>query len=224
METVIVLIMFLVGLTFVLKLTFMPRWLASAECCLLALAAAGSMDIAITQSKTQIQEWLASQELMLGTAVIITVDVAMQIAFCIVMAGRTRSVRERVVRFVLMAVPGLLVVPVVFACLVEMFFLFTGIGFDTVTYAFATILFIVMMLAACGMKWLLPAGGQRLELIFCLNCIIAMLGIVATVNGRTAATGVDSTDITALGAVTALTATTALAGYIIYKHKNKHLI
>ncbi|MDE5561870.1 MAG: hypothetical protein K2J00_08790 [Bacteroidaceae bacterium] len=202
----------------------MPRWLALAECVLLALAVAGSVDIAITQSKTQIQEWLASPDLMLDTAVVLTVDVAIQIAFCIVMAGRTRSIRERVIKSMLMAVPGLLVVPVVFACLVEMIFLFTGIGFGTVAYAFACGLLVVVTLAVCGMKWLLPADGQRLELIFYLNCIIAMLGIVATVNGRTAATGMDSTDITALGAVTALMATAAFTGYIIYKHKNKHLI
>lgn len=37
---------------------------------------------AIQQSKTQIADWLADAQLMLDTSVVLTVEVALQMAFC----------------------------------------------------------------------------------------------------------------------------------------------
>ena len=81
METVIILIMFMVGLSFVLKLTFMRPWQMIAEVLILAIATVSTTDIAISQSKLQISEWLQTPDVMLDLAVLLTLDVALQIAF-----------------------------------------------------------------------------------------------------------------------------------------------
>lgn len=85
METVVILIMFMVSLSFVLKLTFMRPWQMIAEAVILAFATISTTDIAISQSKIQISEWLQTPDLMLDLSVILTLDVALQIAFCLFM-------------------------------------------------------------------------------------------------------------------------------------------
>lgn len=224
METIIILIMLLVSLSFMLKLTFMRTWIVFVQCCILALTAASSFDIAISQSKTQIHEWLDSPELMLDVAVILTIDVALQIAFCIHMVSKAKSKKELILKNILMIIPGLLIFPVVFAALVQITFILTGIDFEILEYSCETIIIIVIPAIACAMKWLLPTGTQRLELIFYLNCIIAVLGVIATVNGRTAAVGVEKLNLPALTATVLLIAITFITGFIIFKHKNTHKI
>ena len=71
METVVILIMFMVSLSFVLKLTFMRPWQMLAEAIILAFATISTTDIAISQSKIQISEWLQTPDLMLDLAVIL---------------------------------------------------------------------------------------------------------------------------------------------------------
>lgn len=224
METVIILIMLMVSLSFMLKLTFMRTWIVFAQCSILALTAACSFDIAISQSKTQIQEWLNSPELMLDMAVILTIDVALQIAFCIRMIGKAESKKEKIMKNILMIIPGLLIFPVLFACLVQLTFILTGIDFKMLEYSCETIIIILIPLTAFAMKWLLPTGSQRLELIFYLNCIIAFLGVIATVNGTTAAIGVDTINLPALAAIIILTAAFSITGFIIFKHKKTNKI
>lgn len=221
METVVILIMLLVGLSFLLKLTLMPVWLRFVECAILAIAAVLATDLAISQSKARIEEWLASPELMLDTAVLLTIDVAMQISFCIIsVAGPGRQLKERVLRALLLAVPGLMVFPVVFACLVELVFSFTGTDFYLMGYGFGAFLLLAVPLLGSGMRFLLPDSSQRLELIFYLNCIIGALGVVATVNGRTAATGVNELNLLSLATIVLLALAAAATGYFIFLKKS----
>lgn len=221
METVVILIMLLVGVSFLLKLSMMPVWLRIAECALLAIMAVLATDLAISQSKTRIEEWLASPELMLDTAVLLTIDVAMQLSFCIIAAsGPGRALKERILRTLLLAIPGLMVFPVVFACLVELVFAFTGTDFYLTGYGFGAFLLLAVPLLGTGMKYLLPDPSQRLELIFYLNCIIGALGVVATVNGRTSATGVNELNLPSLVTIVLLTLGSATTGYIIFQKKS----
>lgn len=224
METVVLLIMLLVVLGFALKLTFMPSGVAVAECLLSAAVTVFLTDAAAEQSKTQIQEWLASPELMLDTAVILTVDVAIQLAFCITAAGAVGSLADRIRHKALLLVPGLLLFPVLFACLVQLIFAFPGTDFRTVAYALGGAVLIAFPLLALGLRYLMPEWNQRLELTFYVNCIIAMLGVVATVNGRTATAGVNEVNLPALAATAGLALVAAATGMLIYKRKLNKLI
>ena len=220
METVVILIMLLVGLSFLLKLTFMKPWQMAVEAALVAAAVIWSVDLAVDQSKTQIEGWLGSPELMLDLAVILTVDVALQISFCITAAAaRSDRAAVRILRSVLLFLPGLLIFPVAFFLLVRIIFASTGVDFDSVGYMLAGALFVAVPLLSGGLRLLLPERELRLELIFFLNCLTGLLGVIATVNGRTAFTGVNELNLPALCAMLGLTLAGAAAGLILYRHK-----
>lgn len=220
METAIIFIMLAVCLSFTLKLTFMQQLPCLIEAGAVAAATILLTDFAAEQSKTQIQEWIATPELMLDVAVLLTVDVALQIAFCISIASGGSSLKERVLRGILLYIPGVLIFPVMFSCLVELIFEFAGTDFFTVSYSLGAAILIGFPALAAGLKYLMPEKTVRLELVFYTNCIIALLGVIATVNGRTAATGTNEINFPALGAIAALCVAGALFGSILYK-RNK---
>jgi UDP-N-acetylmuramyl pentapeptide phosphotransferase/UDP-N-acetylglucosamine-1-phosphate transferase len=88
----------------------------------------------------------------------------------------------------------------------------------------AAVVFVAAIALCYGMKYLLPETEVRLELSFMINALIAILGIVATVNGRTAVAGVSSVDRQSLAGVLALLIIGATAGFIIYNRKIKKQI
>ena len=221
MEIVVISIMLLVAVSTVLKLTFMKPLATMAEAAISAVMIIAATDLAAAQSKSRIEFWLQSPELMLDTSVLLTIDVALQIAFCIYMAGKPANRRVRIVRTILLYMPGILIFPILFACLVELIFMLPGTEFSAISRTFAILVLILLPLAGRLMKLILPERAVRLELIFYLSCIIGVLGVVATVNGRTAAVGVNEVSLKALGTVGVIAAAGVLAGIIIYNIKTK---
>ncbi|MDE6541380.1 MAG: hypothetical protein K2L74_05155 [Muribaculaceae bacterium] len=222
MELVVLVTMLLVGLGFALKLTFHGPAGRLALCAVAALTVVMAQDWAITRSKTQIAEWLESPGLMLDTAVLLTVDVAMQLAFCWLEARR-QAAGGRLggaalgVRTLVAWVPGLLIFPVLMALLAELVFAMPGVEFSTLTLCAAAATFAAFAGAAALARLLLLEADIRLELMFLLNILIASLGVVATVNGRTVALGTNSVEWGALAAVGALLAAGTLSGACVYR-------
>lgn len=219
METVVVLIMFMVGLSYVLRLTFMPAWQAIVEALVLALVTVAFVDIAVSQSKTQISQWLETPDLMLDLAVILTLDLAWQIAFCISMTGKGVKIRDRIARTLTLYIPGLLIFPVSFYMLVQLIFSCPGMDFNTIGYTLGGAIAIVVPSLAMAAKYLLPEKGERLELIFYISCIIGLLGVISTVNGRTATTGTNEVNYSSLLAIFAIAVVGASCGYLIFLKK-----
>lgn len=215
METVVMIIMLLVGVSFVLKLTC-HGWAGIAVLSVLSAAFVGfTTGFASEQSKTQIADWLCRPELMLDTSVLLTVDVLIQIFFCVLMARKLAGTLGRKGNIALQAAlwfPGLLIFPVLFSLLVEVVFALPGVDFSVIGWGTAACLLIVVPLASIGLKWLLPEVELRIELMFLINLLIAALGVVATVNGRTAATGTSSVEWGALAAVFGLLVAGSVAG------------
>lgn len=223
METVVILIMFMVGLSFVLKLTFMRPWQMLAEAIILAFVTISTTDIAISQSKIQISEWLQTPDLMLYLAVILTIDVTLQIAFCLFMINKPDKLKGRIIKSLLLYIPGLLIFPVSFYLLVQIIFSNAGMDFDNLGYCLGIAIVIMIPLLAYGVRYLLPEKSERLELIFYINCIIGLLGIIATVNGRTATAGVNEVNINSLLAIIGIAVTGSILGYLLFrKNQNKH--
>ena len=223
METVIILIMFMVGLSFLLKLTFMRPWQMIAEVVVLALATVATTDIAISQSKIQISEWLQTPDLMLDLAVLLTLDVALQIAFCICMINNPVKLKERIVKDLLLFIPGLLIFPVSFYLLVQIIFSNAGMDFNNLSYCLGVAMTVLIPLLAYSAKYLLPENSERLELIFYINCIVGLLGIIATVNGQTATTGVNEVNINSLLAIIGIAVISSIFGLLLFRKKqNKH--
>lgn len=206
------------AVSFLLKLTYHSPW----GMLLLSLIAGGwvvmTFGFAAEQSKTQISDWLQNPGLMLDTSVWLTVDVAFQICFCILCACKLCGVlkgRERIFYAICLWVPGLLIFPVLFALLTELIFSLPGTDFAVIGWNLGAVVLGAAPALALGIKYLLPEPEIRIELLFMVNVLIGALGIVATVNGRTAAEGTNSVEWAALGAVLALITAGACAGFFI---------
>lgn len=215
METVVMILMLLVGFSFILKLTC-HRFVGVIALSLLPLLFLGSTyEFASMQSKTQIQDWLQQPSLMLDTSVLLTIDVAFQLTFCVFMAMRLSghlSHMQNVIFNITYWIPGLLLFPVLFSMLVELIFAMPGTAFATIGWGAAIAMFVLIPAVVYGVKYLLPEYELRLELMFLINILIAALGIVATVNGRTAAAGANEVSWDALAGIFAIILIGSIAG------------
>lgn len=227
MYTVVLVLMLLTIFNFILKQTF---WKITAVVISAAVAAIfiGCMwTFAIEQSKTQIAAWLSNPQLMLDTSVLLTIEVALQMSFCMldVHINSAENIKKRTLRMyrILRWIPGLLIYPVLFSGLVYLIFAFPGISFSTISWIYAAAIFVLIPSFQWLLKWLLPEKDLRLELFFLSNALLAILGIVATVNGRTAAKGTSPIDWFALLGLILILLIGACIGMIIYKTKIKQL-
>ena len=117
-------------------------------------------------------------------------------------------------------IPGLMIFPVLSAALTELIFSLPGVDFSLVGWSAGLGLLVALPALARGLRALLPETDLRLEVMFLVSLIILLLGIVATVNGRTAATGTNRVEWTALLAVICLLAGCAAAGFMLRKYKS----
>ncbi len=221
METLIIVMMALVGLTFVLKQTF-HSWVEVAVVSVVLGCFVGLMwSVAIEQSATQIAAWLANQQLMLDMAVLLSLDVSLTLFFCTVYVdvhtASTVSTRRRFFFRLLKYFPGLLILPVLFSLLVKAVFTFTGVDFSLISWSLATAVLVLLPLLTWAVKALLPEQSIRLEMLFLLNVLLGLLGIVGTVNGRTAVSGISEVNLPALLAVIALVVVGIALGWMAYR-------
>ena len=226
MNTVVLVLMLLTAFNFLLKQTF---WKVIAVCVIAAICAAfaGLMwPYAIEQSKTQIANWLSNQPLMLDTAVLLSVEVCVQMAYAMlaVHVANDYPVKPRMIvmyRF-LRWFPGLLIFPVLFSGLIYLIFAFPGISFQTIAWSYAGFILIAIPSGRYLLLYLLPEKELRLELFFLTNALVAILGIVATVNGRTSATGVSEIDWQALAGVLVITLAGGIIGLVWWNFRNRN--
>lgn len=220
METVVIIIMALVSFSFILKLTFHRP----AGALILVIAAASviifTYDEAASQSKSQIADWLQNPAMMLDTSVWLTIDVAFQLCFCSICAKKYfggLSKKESIVYRICLWFPGLLIFPVLFAALTQLIFAMPGTDFALIGWFSAGVLLVATPIIVLNIKRILPETDIRVELLFIINLLIAALGIVATVNGRTAAVGTNAVEWDALTGVFALLIIGLVTGVIYNK-------
>lgn len=225
METVVLVLMLLTAFNFLLKQTF---WKVIAVGIIAAICAvfAGLMwPFAIEQSKAQIANWLGNQPLMLDTSVILSIEVCLQMAYAMlaVHVANDYPVKPRTIvmyRF-LRWFPGLLIFPVIFSGLVYLIFAFPGTSFQTIAWSYAVFILIAIPGGRYLLIYLLPEKELRLELFFLTNALVAILGIVATVNGKTSAAGISEIDWKALLGVIAIAGAGAVLGLIWWNIRSK---
>ena len=209
METVVVVLMILVCFNFMMKQTFRKRGSVAAIAVVATLFVGLMWPYAIQQSKTQIADWLANVQLMLDTSVVLTVEVALQMAFCMLAVHvlTTGPVKKRTLLAyrALRWFPGILIFPVLFSGLVYLIFSFPGVSFSLVAWSMAVGVLILISVGTLFLRYLLPET--------------AILGIIATVNGRTAVTGVSEVDWGALTGLIIMLAGGGLIGLVIYKYR-----
>ena len=228
MDAIIWILILLTALNFLLKQTF-RSWRGTVAAAVVAAGFVATMwPYAIEQSKSQVSVWLSDSALMLDAAVVLTLEVAVQMAFCILAAHIQTSgkVKPRTIWAyrILRWFPGVLIFPVLFSLLVTVIFALPGVPFPTVSWSLAGAVLVVLTGGIYGMKRLLPEKEIRLELLFLSNALIAVLGVIATVNGRTAVAGISKVEWPALAGVCVLLVIGLVGGTAIYRIRLKHII
>ena len=218
METAVTVLMILIAMSFILKQSFSKPYAVLAAAAVLALFTGLMWPLAIEQSKSRISEWLADTSLMLDVAVVLSVEVLLQIAFCITAANistdgelpKWKILTYKALRWF----PGVLIFPVLFSALVYSVFALPGNDFRLTAWVLAGIVLCVVPLGAWMFRKAVPEKDLRLELLFILNALIAIFGIIATVNGQTVAAGTTDVDWKAFGGVVIITLAGAAAGLL----------
>lgn len=225
METVVFVLMILVCFSFMLKQTYRKNRSVAVIAVVCALFTGLMWPYAIEQSKTQIADWLADTALMLDTAVLLTLEVILQMTFCMLAAHVQTSgpLRKRTLWMyrALRWFPGILIFPVLFSALVALIFAFPGVSFSLLSWSMAAGILILIPAGTWLLRRVMPEKDVRLELLFLVNALIAVLGVVATVNGRTAVAGISGADWSALAALVVIIVLGALAGFVAYRIKLK---
>lgn len=228
METVVLVMMMLVCFNYLLKQTYRKTYFIVLSAAICALFTGFMWKYAIEQSKSQISHWLADSALMLDLSVLLTLEVAIQMAFCVIAtqiqtSGKIKPYMVwgyRILRWF----PGTLIFPVLFVLLVVSIFSLPGVSFPLIAWSLSAIIFILIPLGTWGIKRILPEKELRLEILFLSNALIAILGVVATVNGRTAVSGTSYTNWSALLGIVALAILGLIGGIIEYKFRLKRII
>ena len=219
--------MILVCFSFVLKQTFHGVKEIMIISVLVAFFVGMSWPFAIEQSKTQIAAWIADQKLMLDMAVLLSVDVALTMLFCVhhvdLKTSEHVSRRKWMFYIALKYFPGLLVFPVLFSLLVMMIFMLPGMSFQVVAWTLAVALLVLVPALTYGIRWLLPERPIRLELLFLVEVLLGLMGIVGTVNGNTAVAGIDSVDFKSLLGVVGIVIVGMALGLCYYRVKMQKL-
>ena len=225
METVVTVLMILIVLGFILKQSFNKPYTVIVTAVILALFTGFSWPLAIEQSGSRISEWLSDSSLMLDVAVVMSVEILLQMTFCIMSVNISAEGElpkwKIAVYKALRWFPGILIFPVLFSALVFAVFALPGNDFRVVSWSLAG----VMLIAVSGGAWLfrklVPEKDLRLELLFIFNALTALFGIVATVNGQTAVEGISEVDWTAFAGIAGIIAAGAAIGLLYYLIKNK---
>lgn len=210
---------------FVLKQTYNKPWVVVLVSTACAIFAYSIWHIAIEQSKSQLHEWLSNQELMLDVAVVLSIEVTLAMSYCLLAAHlmNTGTVRRHtiIIYKLLRWFPGLLIFPVLFHIETMCMFRFTSMSFSFIAFVLASLTLVAIPLLTWGVKWLIPEKELRLEIYFLSNALIAILGIIATVNGRTAVKGFSEVNYSALAGVVSLVIVFAGIGFIRQQKRKK---
>ncbi len=184
---------------------------------------------ALEQNKRVLEAWLEGRDILTDLSLVIMIDLLLTIGFCISVLDRmTGDVKGRF-RRALAYVPSLLMFPTLYYVQINLFFMFVGRDFLTITIVYAVVVGVVVF----GGTWLLrramPSASTRLELTALVELLIFLLIVCCTVFHPEALmySYSSSVDFGALGAVVLLVAALAVIGFYrkeiirIFKRKNK---
>lgn len=185
MELIIQVLMVFILINTLLKLSFWKWWqtvLFSAVCAIFVIV---SCQWAVLQSKTQLDDYLSSPEVMQNMAVLITLESMLHVAFCFVALRAIQTeIRRRLWGEFLHAYPGLLLFPVLFYLLTQLIFAFPGTDFTQLSYVLAAAVAVTIPLLSRAVRYFYPETELRLEVHFLVSLCVCVIGLITTVNGH----------------------------------------
>jgi len=183
MEIEITMLMLFVVLNCSTKISLWGWWQRFAFSAILAAVVWWSGRYAMLQSKTQMAELLRNVQILQNMAAVVTVESAVNFAFCMYRFGDA-SGKPKWWQRVLEWYPSLLVFPVMFYVLTQVMFMAIGVDFGITTVAVAAASFVLLPLVAEGMKRLVPDTDGRIETHLLLSCLVCVLGLISTVSNK----------------------------------------
>ena len=117
--------------------------------------------------------------------------------------------------------PGVAGFPCAVQCSGDDIFLLPGVSFQVVAWVLAVVLLVLTPVFTYGLRWLLPERPIRLELLFLVEVLLGLMGIIGTVNGRTAVAGFNSFDALSLLGVIAIVIVGMAIGWAVYNYQIK---
>ncbi len=226
MEMLFLMLMLLVVFNSAMKMSLWPLWPRLAFTLLLGAFAYWSIDYAVIQSKTQIDDWLHSETVLQGIVILVTIESAINVLFCFSRFNDEENKRGRkYLRLLLHAYPSLLVFPVVFYGITKFLFLQEGMDFSTIGLVYAIAVIVIIALCAELAKRLLPANDQRVEAHLWLTVMVCLLSLLLTQKGeivyRTNVKAVDWTSMAlTLAAAVLIIAIGCMGNRIKWKSRN----
>lgn len=185
MEIIVYVLMLFILLNCAFKLSLWKWWQRGVFSLILGGFALWSMQYAMLQSKTQLDDYLQNTAALQNMAIIVTIESVFCFGFAFLyFQGAYERIKTKWWIRVLYWYPSLLLFPVVFYALTQTLFTFVGMDFTTTAVIFSIGAFALIPLLAEGAKRLMPDENGRVEILLLLTCFICLLGLISTENGK----------------------------------------
>ena len=185
MEALVILITTLVCLDFIVELTFLKPVYAAGMAVLCALFVGLMCNTAASQSSTALHEFLSDPASMLDMAVFLSVDVIGGITFCWLSVrkadGEPMGFGSRLLLETVRFFPGITVFLILFYMLVNVIFAFPGVSFSLLSWIFAAVVLVSVLLLSYIVRAAMPEARGRLDLMFMAYVLTGMAGGLVTV-------------------------------------------
>lgn len=188
MKSIMLIVQALILLGFGLKMSFWTKrtGVTIAFLCLLFSLCILHWTVDIPQNR--LTDWMGDYHSMQDIAVCLVLDVALQAAFCVMFVRRKYSVSVSMagtwVYRILSGYPGVLLFGSIFMMQVVLLGNIPGQSFWLTAFLQGLILMLVSLLLRNGSIQLLPHAENRLELLFLVEILAGILGILCTVCGN----------------------------------------
>jgi hypothetical protein len=182
MELIIQILMLFIAINCLLKLSFWKPWqtiIFSFACSVFTL---WTCQYAITQSKTQLHDYLQNVKIMQDMAVLITIESVICFAFCFISLKTINGEKVKNWLKLLKWYPGLLIFLVLFYVLTQTIYAMPGTDFSTISYVMAVIVLVAIPVLSYFLKYLLPEKELKLEVYFLVSLFVCLIGLITTVN------------------------------------------
>lgn len=226
MQSVVSILLLFILLNTLLKLSFWRGWQAVIWTAGVAVFILLAAPFASEQSKTLLEAWIRSPEIMQNVAVLVTAESVIFFAFTF-MKLREATAGRRMKAWLgipLKCYPGLLLFPALFYLLCQLYFALPGVSFRLVAWVMAGATLLLLPLLSRLARRLLQDEAYRLEMQFVASLFVCVIGLITTVNADTAYSAVEQEfSWGALLCALGLFLLFAAVGYLLRKFKKyKH--
>lgn len=193
MEYIYLLLLIFVLCQSIVKVSFV-RWYFGVT---LGVVAGGFIllvsDTAAGMSGQALEAWIGSTTVASNLAVLITIETLIVVSY-IFMELRCRLGTPVSPLYIipLRIYPCFMLFPMLFYLLVQIYISTPGLDFDTAAYLLSGGIVLLISGGSMLIRWILPEGEFRLELLFILSIMVCVIGLIATSDGKTVYAAVDT--------------------------------